>query len=366
MIPFLDLQKVNILHQTEIEQKLLETFRSGWYVSGNEVKLFENNLSQYIKSKNAVGVANGLDALKLIFKGYLQLGTFQKNDEIIVTAHTYIATILSITDSNLTPVFVEPDLETYNIDISKIEEKITAKTKAILLVHLYGQACFSEKISVLAKKYNLKIIEDNAQAIGATYNGIKTGNLGDAAAFSFYPGKNLGALGDAGAITTYNDELANAMRTIANYGSNKKYYNHYKGINSRLDEMQAGVLSIKLKYLDTENQIRSKIASRYCNEIKNPKITIPLFPAQVQSHVWHLFVIKTKNRDTLQKYLFDNGIQTLIHYPIPPHKQLCYPAYNNFSLPITEQLQQQILSIPLNQTLTDSEVSYIINKLNHY
>ena len=366
MIPFLDLQKVNILHQTEIEQKLLETFRSGWYVSGNEVKLFENNLSQYIKSKNVIGVANGLDALKLIFKGYLQLGAFQKNDEIIVTAHTYIATILSITDSNLTPVFVEPDSETYNIDISKIEEKITAKTKAILLVHLYGQVSYNEQIVNLAKKYNLKIIEDNAQAIGATYNGIKTGNLGDAAAFSFYPGKNLGALGDAGAITTNNEELANAMRTIANYGSNKKYHNQYKGINSRLDEMQAGVLSIKLKYLDAENQIRSKIASRYCTEIKNPKITIPLFSEQVQSHVWHLFVIKTKNRDRLQKYLFNNGIQTLIHYPVPPHKQLCYPEYNNFSLPITEQLHQQILSIPLNQTLTDSEMSYIINKLNHY
>ncbi len=366
MIPFLDLQKINLLHQAQIEQKLLETFRSGWYVLGNEVKLFETNLSNYIKSKNAIGVANGLDALTLIFKAYIQLGVFQPNDEIIVPAHTYIATILSITDSNLKPIFVEPTLENYNIDISKIEEKITTKTKAILLVHLYGQASFSEHILALAKKYNLKIIEDNAQSIGAMYRNLKTGNLGDAAAFSFYPGKNLGALGDAGAVTTNDDVLAKTIRTLANYGSNKKYHNSYKGINSRLDEMQACVLNIKLKYLDTENETRQKIAMRYCREIKNVKIELPSYPQDSRAHVWHLFVIKTKNRDDLQNYLEKNRIQTLIHYPIAPHKQICYPEFNNFLLPITEQLQQQVLSIPLSQILTDTEVSHIINKLNHY
>ena len=366
MIPFLDLQKINLVHQSEIEQKLLETFRSGWYLLGNEVKLFENNLSQYIKSQNTIGVANGLDALRLIFKAYIQLGVFRPNDEIIVPAHTYIATILSITDSDLTPVFVEPDSETYNIDSSKIEEKITSKTKAIVVVHLYGQVSYNEQIVNLAKKYNLKIIEDNAQAIGATYSGIKTGNLGDAAAFSFYPGKNLGALGDAGAVTTNDNDLAKTVRTIANYGSDKKYHNQYKGINSRLDEIQAAVLNIKLKYLDAENEVRRKIALQYCSEIKNIKIVLPVVPNEANSHVWHLFVIKTQNRVELQNYLEKNGIQTLIHYPIAPHKQHCYPEYNSVSLPITEQLHQQVLSIPLNQILTKSEINHIINALNHY
>lgn len=366
MIPFLDLKKINLLHQNEIEQKLLETYRSGWYVHGNEVKIFENNLSNYLKTKNTIGVANGLDALRLIFKAFLQLGVFHKKDEIIVPAHTYIATILSITDSNLVPIFVEPSLENFNIDSAKIEEKITSKTKAILLVHLYGQVSYSTEIINLAKKYNLKIIEDNAQSIGAECNTIKTGNLGDAAAFSFYPGKNLGAIGDAGAVTTNDDALAKTIRNIANYGSDKKYHNSYKGMNSRLDEIQASVLTVKLKYLDEENEIRQKIAFRYCNEIKNPKIELPIFPKNNRSHVWHLFVIKTKNRNDLQNYLEKNGIQTLIHYPIPPHKQVCYPEFNSLSLPITEKLHQQVLSIPISQILTNEEVIFIINKLNQY
>ena len=354
------------MHHAEIEQKLLETFRSGWYLLGNEVKLFENNLSQYIKSQNTIGVANGLDALRLIFKAYIQLGVFQPNDEIIVPAHTYIATILSITDSNLKPVFVEPTLENYNIDSSKIEEKITSKTKAIVVVHLYGQVSYNEQIINLAKKYNLKIIEDNAQAIGATYNGIKTGNLGDAAAFSFYPGKNLGAIGDGGAVTTNNDELAAIIKILANYGSQEKYINLLQGLNSRLDEIQAAVLNIKLKYLDHENEIRRKIAFRYCTEIKNPKIILPLFPDTEKAHVWHLFVIRTNNRADLQNYLTKNKIQTLIHYPIAPHKQACYTQFHALSLPITEQLHQQVLSIPISQVHTDFEVTYIINQLNNY
>ena len=366
MIPFLDLKKINLLHQNEIEQKLLETYRSGHYLLGNEVNTFESNLANYIQSKNAIGVANGLDALRLIFKAYIHLAIFKENDEIIVPAHTYIATILSITDSNLTPVFVEPTTENFNIDISKIEAAITTKTKAILLVHLYGQVSFSTAITNLAEKYNLKIIEDNAQSIGAEWNTIKSGNLGDAAAFSFYPGKNLGAIGDAGAVTTNDAALAKTIRAIANYGSNKKYYNTFKGINSRLDEMQASVLNIKLKYLDQENDVRKNIALRYCTEIKNPKIELPIAPENSRGHVWHLFVIKTNNRDDLQNYLEQNGIQTLIHYPIPPHKQVCYPEYNGFSFPITENLHKHVLSIPLNQILTEQEVTFIINKLNHY
>ena len=366
MIPFLNLQKINLLHQDEIEQKLLETFRSGWYVLGNELKLFENNLCNYIKTKNAIGVANGLDALRLIFKSYIQLGVINEFDEIIVPAHTYIASILSITDCNLKPIFIEPNLENFNIDVSKIEDEITSKTKAILVVHLYGQVAFSDELVVLAKKYNLKIIEDNAQSIGAEWNGIKSGNLGDAAAFSFYPGKNLGAIGDAGAVTTNDDALAKTIRSIANYGSDKKYYNTFKGINSRLDEIQAAVLNIKLKYLDDENIMRQKIAYRYCTEIKNSKIELPIYPKNSENHVWHLFVIKTKNRIDLQNYLDKKGIQTLIHYPIPPHKQACYPEYHNLSLPITEKLHQQVLSIPISQILTNEEVTYIITTLNDY
>lgn len=366
MIPFLNLQKINVLHQEALEQKLLEIYRSGSYVLANEVALFEKNLEKYINCKNAIGVANGLDALRLIFKAYLHLGIFKNQDEIIVPSHTYIASILSITDCNLTPIFIEPNVENFNIDIAKIEQKITPKTKAILLVHLYGQACFSDEIITLAKKYNLKIIEDNAQSIGAEWNGIKTGNLGNAAAFSFYPGKNLGALGDGGAVTTNNDILAATIRTLANYGSEKKYHNSLKGINSRLDEIQAGVLNIKLVYLDRENEIRRKIAHRYCTEINNPKIVLPQFPNDKKAHVWHLFVLKSEHRANLQNYLLQNGIQTLIHYPIAPHKQECYPEYQNLSLPITELLHQQVLSLPISQVLTNNEVTYIINQLNNY
>ena len=366
MIPFLSLQKVNLLHQNEIENKLLETFRSGWYLLGNEVKTFENNLSKYIKTGNAIGVANGLDALKLIFKAYLELGVFNENDEIIVPAHTYIASILSITETSLAPVFVEPNSDDFNIDIDKIEEKITSKTKAILLVHLYGKISFSDKILDLAKKYNLKIIEDNAQAIGAEFKGIKSGNLSDAAAFSFYPGKNLGALGDGGAVTTNDDLLAKTIRTIANYGSEIKYQNSYKGINSRLDEIQATVLDVKLKYVDSENEIRRTIAKKYCSEIINSKIIVPNYPKNELEHVWHLFVIRTKNRSEFQNYLKLNGIETLIHYPIPPHKQKCYAEFNHLNFPLTEQLHNEVLSLPINQILTSEEVNFIIKTINNY
>ena len=294
------------------------------------------------------------------------MGVMQKGDEVIVPANTYIATILAISDNDLTPVLVEPDIHTYNIDISKIEERINAKTKAILLVHLYGRAVFSEEIYRLAKEYDLKIIEDNAQAIGAEWKGIKTGNLGDAAGFSFYPGKNLGALGDAGAVACKDDELASAVRAIANYGSHKKYVNRYKGLNSRLDEIQAAVLDVKLKYIDADNARRREIAHRYVSEIKNDHIILPEIPIDNNGHVWHIFVIRTKERDKLQQYLKDNGIETLIHYPIPPHKQIAYKEWNGLNLPITEKIHREVLSLPMSPVLGESDIFEIIKNINHF
>lgn len=366
MIPFLDLKKINLKHQSEIEEKILQTYRSGWYLLGKEVIEFEKNLITYIGTKNAIGVANGLDALRLILKAYTELGFFEKNDEIIVPSNTYIATVLAITDTNLKPVFVEPNSDNFNIDISKIEQVITSKTRAIMIVHLYGQVCYSNDLVALAKKYDLKIIEDNAQAIGAEFQKIKSGNLGDAAAFSFYPTKNLGALGDAGAVTTNNDLLAKTIRTLANYGSNKKYVNILQGLNSRLDEIQASVLNVKLKYLDSENIRRREIAKMYYSEIKNHKIILPIYPENELEHVWHLFVIRTQNREDLQAYLLKNNIQTIIHYPIPPHKQDCYLSLNHLSFPISEQIHNEVLSLPISQVLTDNEVNEIIKILNKY
>lgn len=366
MIKFLDLQKINLVHQEEIEQKLLEVFRSGWYLLGDKVKNFEDNLSKYIGSKHSIGVANGLDALRLILRAYIELGIMTKGDEIIVPSNTYIASILAISDNGLTPVLVEPDIENYNIDLSKIEEKITSKTKGIMIVHLYGKIVFSEELQNLAKNHSLKIIEDNAQTIGAEWNGKKSGNLADAAGFSFYPGKNLGALGDAGAITTNDDELASTIKALANYGSNKKYVNIYQGLNSRLDEIQAAVLDVKLKYIDNENKVRRQVAKRYVSEIKNPKITLPEYPENEQEHVWHVFVIRTANRDQLQNYLTENGVQTLIHYPIPPHKQEAYKEWNESSYPISEKIHQEILSLPISPVMENDEISKIIELLNKF
>ena len=364
MIKFLDLQKINLQYQEEIETKLLETFRSGWYLLGDQVKTFENNLAQYIGSPNTIGVANGLDALRLIFKAYLELGQLKVGDEVIVPANTYIASLLAITDNRLKPVFAEPTVENYNIDISKIEALITPKTKAIMVVHLYGQVCWSKELENLAKKYDLKIIEDNAQAIGAAWNGIKTGNLGDAAGFSFYPGKNLGGLGDAGAVACKDPLLAKTIRTLANYGSEEKYINKYQGLNSRLDELQAGVLDVKLKYIDADNDKRRMIAEKYISEITNPKIILPQLPVDSKEHVWHLFVIRTAKRELLQKYLLENGIQTLIHYPIPPHKQKAYKYYNHLSFPITEKIHEEVLSLPMSPVMEDDEVAKVIEVIN--
>lgn len=366
MIKFLDLQKINLSHQAEIEERLLQTFRSGWYLLGNEVKTFEENLKNYIGTAHAIGVANGLDALRLILRAYLELGVMQKGDEIIVPANTYIASILAISDNGLVPVLVEPNIDNYNIDIDKIEEKITPKTKGIMIVHLYGRTVFSEKLKALSEKYNLKIIEDNAQAIGAYYNGKRTGNLGDAAGFSFYPGKNLGALGDAGGITTNDDDLAKTIRALANYGSNQKYVNIYQGLNSRLDEIQAAVLDVKLKYIDSENDIRREIAKRYISEIKNPKIILPENPSDESEHVWHIFIIRTTEREKLQQYLTENGVQTLIHYPIPPHKQQAYKEWNNHTYPISEQIHNEVLSLPISPVMNENEIIKIIEILNEF
>ncbi|AJD03768.1 aminotransferase, DegT/DnrJ/EryC1/StrS family [Campylobacter lari CCUG 22395] len=359
MISFLDLHKINARFEDEIKDKINEVINSGWYILGKQCVNFETNFAKYCGVKHCIGVANGLDALRIIIKAY----EFSKDDEIIVPANTYIASILAITDNLCKPVLIEPDINTYNINAKSIEEKITNKTKAIMVVHLYGQVCDMEPIYALAKKYNLKIIEDCAQAHGANFKGKKVGSLGDAAGFSFYPGKNLGALGDAGCITTNDDLLASKIRALANYGSHKKYENLYAGLNSRLDELQAGILDIKLKHLDDDNQKRKKIADFYMKNIKNENIILPKIDID---HVWHLFVIRTKFRDKLQKYLNENNIQTIIHYPIPPHKQECYKDFNSISLPITEQIHNEVLSIPISPVMTQDEILEIIKILNKW
>lgn len=366
MIKFLDLQKINIAHQQEIEQVLLNTFRSGWYLLGNELQNFEKNFKNYIGSNHAIGVANGLDALRLIFRAYIEMGIMSKGDEVLVPANTYIASILALSDNGLIPVLIEPEISSYNIDTTKIEEKITSKTKAILIVHLYGKVVYDEILHEICQRYDLKIVEDNAQAIGAEWRGIKAGNLGDASAFSFYPGKNLGALGDAGAVTCKDQDLSDVIRTIANYGSIIKYSNVYQGLNSRLDEIQAAVINVKLKYIDEENAIRRQIAMRYLIEIKNEKILLPTLPDEPNEHVWHLFVIRTSLRKDLQDYLNKNDIQTLIHYPIPPHKQEAYKELNNLNYPITERIHNEVLSIPISPVMSNDEISMVVAALNKW
>jgi dTDP-4-amino-4,6-dideoxygalactose transaminase len=363
MINFLDLKKINFQYQDELKKVASEVIDSGWYLLGERVKKFETDLTNFLEGGNVVAVANGLDALRLIFKAYIEMGVMQVGDEVIVPANTYIASVLSITDNNLLPILVEPDLQTYNLDFDLIEAKITAKTKAIMVVHLYGRVCWSDKLEIIAKKYNLKIIEDNAQAIGAKYKGIRTGILGDAAGFSFYPGKNLGALGDSGAVVTKDSDLAQVIRALANYGSAKKYSNLYKGLNSRMDEIQAAFLSIKLKYVDEEIVNRRAVAEYFLNNIHNKSIILPT-NGDLNEHVWHLFVIRIKARDQLQKILLDNGIQTLIHYPIPIHKQVCYSNFKSLNLPITEMIHDEVLSLPISPVMTNEEIVNIVNCLN--
>lgn len=361
IIHFLDLHKINQRFEEKIQQAIKEVVDSGWYLLGEKNRVFEENFAKYCGVKNCVGVANGLDALRLVLKAY----DFPQDSEIIVPANTYIASILAISDCGLKPVLVEPSLKTYNIDVELIEEKITPKTRAILVVHLYGQVVEMAKIWELAKKYNLKIIEDSAQAHGAIYQGKRAGNLGDAAGFSFYPGKNLGALGDGGCATTSDEVLANKIRALGNYGSHKKYENIYKGLNSRLDEIQAAILNIKLEALDEDNQKRRHIAKIYQENIKNEAIILPQTYDE-KAHVWHLFVIRTQSREKLQEYLRSKGIQTLIHYPIPPHKQNAYKEWNNLSYPITEKIHKEVLSLPISPVLTDDETCKIVEAVNSF
>ena len=371
-IPFLSLKNVTAKYAFEIHEAAKRVIDSGWYLQGVENERFEENYAKYIGSKYCIGCANGLDALIWIFRAYIELGIMKPGDEVIVPANTYIATILSITENGLVPVLVEPNPNTLQIDDNLIEERITSRTKAICIVHLYGRLAYTEKIAELCKKYNLKLVEDNAQAHGCTYNGIKTGNLGDATGHSFYPGKNLGALGDGGAVTTNDEELAKTIRTLANYGSQKKYVFQYTGRNSRLDEIQAAILNVKLAHLDEDLKERQNVAAYYYENINNPLITLPK-RLDDANNVYHLFPIIVKgkeNRDRLQTYLADNGIGTVCHYPIAPHKQECYTnaSWNvpMLSLPITERLADDELSLPMSPCMIEEEVKKVVECLNNF
>lgn len=365
MIHFLDLKKMNQAYEQQFEQKLKQFLALGWYVLGSETEKFEKDFANYCGTRYAIGVANGLDALILILKGYIQLGKLKKGDEVLVPANTYIASILAILQAELVPVLVEPDLNTYNIDSRKIVVKLTSRSKAILAVHLYGQLSDMPALEKICQENNLLLIEDSAQAQGASLENKRAGNFGDAAGFSFYPSKNLGALGDAGTVTTNDKDLAEVIISLRNYGSEKKYHNQYIGINSRLDELQAAFLNVKLPTLDRDNEIRRTIAKRYLSEIKNPLITLPTWDGS-EMHIFHLFVIRTKNRDKLQSYLLENEIQTMIHYPIPPHKQRALLEWNDLSFPITEQIHEEILSLPMSPVLTNDEVSQVIEAVNKW
>lgn len=396
MIEYLSLKKITGLHAAEIQKAVADVVNSGWYLQGEATYRFEEHYAEYIGTRFCIGCGNGLDALTLILRAYIELGVMKAGDEVIVPANTYIASILAITENGLKPVLVEPDINTLQIDDSQIEQAITERTRAIMIVHLYGRCAYTHKIKAICKKHNLKLIEDNAQAHGVVseerrvkseeFNSLcsekvaakqddpslftlrfsfkKSGSIGDAAGHSFYPGKNLGALGDAGAVTTDDEELAMAIRSLGNYGSSRKYVFDYRGRNSRIDEIQAAVLDVKLKYLDHDNARRKEIAKHYTADISNPEIRITDCPDR--DNVYHIFPVFCKRRDVLQQYLADHGVKTMVHYPIPPHKQLCYLEWNQLSLPVTEELSRQELSIPLNQAMTDSEIDYIVDVINKF
>lgn len=370
MIPFLDLKNINAQYRDQLIEACTRVIDSGWYITGNELTEFEKNFAQYCGTEYAIGVANGLDALTLTLRAWKELGKLNDGDEIIVPANTYIASILAITENNLVPVLVEPDSHSYNLDPNKIEEAITERTRAILPVHLYGLLAEMPAIMAIAEKYNLLVLEDAAQAHGASIDGKKAGNWGDASGFSFYPGKNLGALGDAGAVTTNDPELAEMLKALRNYGSHEKYKNLTPGVNSRLDEIQAAMLNVKLPYLDKEIGHRRDIANLYLKGIDNPHIQLPL-PKEIdatdyEQHVWHLFVVRTEKRTELQKYLEANGVQTLIHYPVPPHKQQAYKEWNDLSFPITEMIHESVLSLPIGPTQSLEETQKVIAACNSF
>lgn len=365
MIPFLDLKAINQQYQRELKEACARVIDSGWYIMGNELTRFESEFAQYCGTKYAIGVANGLDALTLVLRAWKEMGKLAEGDEIIVPANTYIASILAITENCLTPVLIEPNPNTYNLSKDGIEAAITSKTKAILSVHLYGLISPMPEIMEIANKYSLLVLEDCAQAHGASIGERKAGNWGDAAGFSFYPGKNLGALGDAGAITTNDDELTQTIKALRNYGSHKKYENLYQGVNSRLDEIQAAMLQVKLKYLENEIEARRRIAKYYLDKINNPKVILPEV-LDMEYHVWHLFVVCTANRDEFENYLQENGVQTLIHYPTPPHKQPAYPELENLILPITERIHREVISLPMGPTLSLEDVQKVVDIINRY
>ncbi len=361
MIPFLDLDKINNRFRSEIEDRFAAVLDRGWYLLGDEKEAFSRHFADYCGTKYAIGVANGLDALNLIIRAH----EFGAGDEIIVPSNTYIATILAISGNGCTPVLVEPDMTTYNIDPNRIEAAITPRTRAIMVVHLYGQAVQMQKVWDLAKKYNLKVFEDCAQAHGAVYLGRRVGNLSDAGAFSFYPGKNLGCMGDGGAVVTNDKSLYNKINALANYGSDRKYHHIYKGTNSRLDELQAAVLDVKLPHLDSDNARRREIAVYYRRNITNPLITLPETYSE-DAAVWHVFAVRTEERDRFRQYLTENGVQTIIHYPTPPHKQPAYQEWNNRSYPITEEIHRTIISLPMSPVLTDAEITELVRIVNAY
>lgn len=366
MIPFLSLKDVTAKYADEIHEAVNRVIDSGWYLQGVENERFESHYAEYVGTKYCIGCGNGLDALIWIYRAYIELGIMRRGDEVIVPANTYIASVLAITENGLKAVLVEPDSQTLELDENKIEEAVTPRTKSILLVHLYGRCAYSEKIEAICKKYHLHLVEDNAQAHGCRYNGKRTGSLGEAAGHSFYPGKNLGALGDGGAVTTDNKELADCIRALANYGSQEKYVNKYRGRNSRLDEIQAAVLDVKLRHLDEDNRLRQKVAKCYYEGIKNPMIQLPP-QLPDESNVYHLFPVLCERREELQQYLSNKGIQTLIHYPIPPHLQECYAGeWEGLSLPITERLAKQELSLPIGSCLKNEEMEKIVSAVNEF
>lgn len=370
MIPFLDLKSLNASHRQELIEAAVKVLDSGWYIQGGSLTAFEREFADYCGSKYCVGVANGLDALTLTIRAWKELGRLREGDEVIVPANTYIASLLAVTENRLVPVLVEPDKNTYNLCPIKVKAAITARTKAILPVHLYGRLADMPAITELARKNNLLVLEDSAQSHGASLDGHKAGSWGDASGFSFYPGKNLGALGDAGAITTSDEELFHVLKALRNYGSHEKYLNIFQGVNSRLDEIQAAVLSVKLKYLDRETQARRVIADTYLTKISNDNIILPLVSGegalQLMSHVWHLFVIRTTSRDALQQHLKKQGVETLIHYPIPPHQQKAYEAWNNKRFPLTESMHREVLSLPMSPLLSIDDALTVVHACNSF
>ncbi len=362
MIDYLPLKRITAMHANEIHEAIRKIVDSGWYLRGDATARFERHYADYIGTKYCVGVANGLDALTLILRAYIEQGIMHEGDEVIVPANTFMASILAITENRLVPVLVEPRLDSFQIDESIIEKSITIRTKAVMIVHLYGRCAYTERLAAICRKYHLKLIEDNAQAHGCLYDNRRTGSLGDAAAHSFYPGKNLGALGDAGAVTTNDDALSALVRSIANYGSSEKYVFDYSGRNSRIDELQAAVLDVKLRYLDADNARRQEIANRYIDEVHNSVLHLP----EKSESVYHIFPILSEQRDVLREFMQENGVATAIHYPIPPHRQVCYRQWKDISLPITERIHAQELSIPCHQAMTDAEVDKTISVLNNF